>query len=79
VALNWLRARGVIPLCGARTAAQLRENLGCLEHSLPPAAVQRLDQVSRIALGYPHDFLASGMVRHHTYGGMFQAIDNHRG
>ena len=60
VALNWVRAgQGVIvPLVGARTKAQLDDNLGCLEFELPPEAKQQLDDVSKIELGFPHEFLA---------------------
>lgn len=79
VALNWLRRRGVIPLFGARTAEQARENLECLQFTLPDEQALRLEAVSRISLGYPHDFLSSGMVRQHTYGGWFARIDDHRG
>jgi aryl-alcohol dehydrogenase-like predicted oxidoreductase len=60
VALNWVRAgQGVIvPLVGARTLAQLDDNLGCLDFALPPEAKQRLDDASKIELGFPHEFLA---------------------
>jgi aryl-alcohol dehydrogenase-like predicted oxidoreductase len=60
VALNWVRAgQGVIvPLVGARTKAQLDDNLGCLEFELPAEAKARLDDVSKIELGFPHEFLA---------------------
>ena len=79
VALNWLRRKGVIPLFGARTEEQARENLESLQFALPDEQALRLDTVSRISLGYPHDFLASGMVRQHTHGGWFARIDDHRG
>jgi len=60
VALNWLRAKpGVIPLVGARTLAQFDDNIGCLQFSLNPEQLERLDQVSSFPLGYPHDFLQS--------------------
>lgn len=60
VALAWVRAgQGVIvPLVGARTVAQLEDNLGCLELALPPEAKRRLDEASQIELGFPHEFLA---------------------
>jgi aryl-alcohol dehydrogenase-like predicted oxidoreductase len=59
VALNWVRGgRGVIvPLVGARTREQLDDNLGCLEFELAPEDRARLDEASRIELGFPHDFL----------------------
>jgi aryl-alcohol dehydrogenase-like predicted oxidoreductase len=70
VALAWVRqGQGVIvPLVGARTRAQLDDNLGCLDFELSPAHKQRLDEVSRIELGFPHDFLAqfrAGSVVNH--------------
>jgi aryl-alcohol dehydrogenase-like predicted oxidoreductase len=60
VALNWVRqGQGVIvPLVGAKTREQLDDNLGCLEFQLDPEDKTRLDEVSHIELGFPHDFLA---------------------
>jgi aryl-alcohol dehydrogenase-like predicted oxidoreductase len=59
VALNWVRqGQGVIgPVVGARTRAQLDDNLGCLEFALTPEVKQRLDDASKIELGFPHEFL----------------------
>jgi aryl-alcohol dehydrogenase-like predicted oxidoreductase len=45
VALNWLLCQpGVVPLAGARTAVQARENAGALGWRLTPEAVERLDR-----------------------------------
>ena len=48
VALNWVRQKfpGAVPIVGARTAAQMEENLGCLEFELPVEEVRRLDGAS---------------------------------
>ena len=80
VALNWVRQQPglMIPMIGARTVAQLEDNLGCLEFSLTEEHIGRLDQVSKIELGFPHDFLASDEVRDLVYGGTYAKIDNHR-
>jgi aryl-alcohol dehydrogenase-like predicted oxidoreductase len=78
VALNWLRHRGVIPIFGARTPEQVKENVACLGLALPDEHLLRLEDVSQVALGYPHDFMVARPVRHHLHGGMFDAIDNHR-
>jgi aryl-alcohol dehydrogenase-like predicted oxidoreductase len=78
VALNWLRQQGMIPIMGVRKVEQLKENLACLSFELSEQQMRRLDEASRIELGYPHDFLATGMVRQHIYGGMFDLIDSHR-
>jgi len=59
VALNWLRAKkGVVPLLGARTDAQLQDNLSCLEFTLDAPTVAKLDELSGVALGFPHDYLS---------------------
>src|SRR5258707_1418074 len=34
VALNWVRSKGVIPVIGARTVAQMDQNLGALDFQL---------------------------------------------
>ncbi len=80
VALAWLQQQPgvVIPIIGARTAAQLKDNLGSGEFSLEGPHLKRLDEASRIELGFPHDFFTSEMVRGFTYGGMFERIDSHR-
>ena len=48
VALNWLIVQGnVIPIPGAKTADQARQNAGALGWSLTPDEVQQLDQVTQ--------------------------------
>lgn len=56
VALAWLLARpGVASLVvGARTDAQLAENLKAADLTLPPEAIARLEEVSRRPLAYPY-------------------------
>ena len=79
VAIAWLRQqdRGVIvPILGVRSFAQLEDNLGCLDLELSPEQLSRLDKVSRIPLGFPHDFIAEG--RRFAYGRTFDLIDDHR-
>jgi aryl-alcohol dehydrogenase-like predicted oxidoreductase len=63
VALAWVRGGPgvIVPLVGARTPEQLEDNLGCLDFALEPEHRKRLDEVSRIELGFPHDFLAERM------------------
>jgi diketogulonate reductase-like aldo/keto reductase len=80
VALSWLRQQpGVnIPIIGARSISQLEDNLECLEFTLEPDQLTRLDEASRIELGFPHDFFTKDLVRQLTYGGMRDLIDNHR-
>lgn len=70
VGLAWtLQNPGVTaPIIGARTAEQLRENLGSLEVDLTSAQLARLDEVSAIDLGFPHAMLASDHIRVQTRG-----------
>jgi hypothetical protein len=68
----------VIPIVGARTAEQLRENLGCLDLELIPEQRARLDAASAIDLGFPHDFLRQDTIRGYVHGDNFARIDDHR-
>jgi aryl-alcohol dehydrogenase-like predicted oxidoreductase len=77
VALAWLRQRTVpvIPIIGARKLAQLKDNLACVGIKLEPALLARLDKVSRIELGFPHEFFEMERVRNLSSGGMRDRID----
>jgi aryl-alcohol dehydrogenase-like predicted oxidoreductase len=57
VALAWLLAQpGVTaPIFGARTLAQLEENLAAADLDLPPEALRRLDEVSALPRVHPYD------------------------
>ncbi|NJL68749.1 MAG: aldo/keto reductase, partial [Microcoleus sp. SM1_3_4] len=65
VALNWLRQQAidVIPIVGSRKVSQLQQNLACVEFELTAEQMQRLDAVSAIELGFPHDFLKSSIFQ----------------
>jgi aryl-alcohol dehydrogenase-like predicted oxidoreductase len=81
-ALAWVRQQpyGVmIPILGARRPSQLEDNLGCLELRLDDRQLARLDEVSRIEVGFPHDFLGSPLVKQVVFGNHADRIDNHRG
>jgi len=77
VALAWLRQRPlpVIPIIGARRLEQVKDNLSCIEIKLDASQIQRLDEASRIELGFPHDFYQKDMVRTIMCGGMRELID----
>ena len=74
VALNWLRARRVIPIIGARKLPQLQDNLACVDWTLSADHLARLDEASRIELGFPHDFLTRKAVRDFLHGGTWERI-----
>jgi aryl-alcohol dehydrogenase-like predicted oxidoreductase len=77
VALAWLRHRAhpVIPIIGARKLPQVKDNMASIDVKLAPAQVDRLDAVSKIELGFPHDMYTKAMVRSLTSGGMRDLID----
>jgi aryl-alcohol dehydrogenase-like predicted oxidoreductase len=72
VALAWTLLNPAIasPIIGARTLAQLEDNLGALELGFSAEQIARLDAVSRIELGFPHAFLASPVI-----GPMFGGVN----
>ena len=75
VALNWLRARrNTIPIIGARKLSQLKDNLDCVKWSLNAKQLAQLDEVSKIELGFPTDFLHSPFVRDYLHGGLIDRI-----
>jgi len=78
VALRWLLQRPLacIPIIGGRKAAQIADNLKCLEFTLAPGHLERLDKASRIELGFPHDFMLSPIVRDFAFGGSLAKIMN---
>lgn len=59
VALAWtfLNPAVTAPIVGARGLAQLDDNLGALQVTLDPGQQARLDEVSAIELGFPHEAL----------------------
>jgi aryl-alcohol dehydrogenase-like predicted oxidoreductase len=59
VALAWtlLNPAVTAPIVGARSLAQLNDNLGALQVKLDPEQHARLDEVSAIELGFPHEAL----------------------
>lgn len=77
VALNWLRNRpnSVIPIIGARRLSQLQDNLACVDFNLTREHLQRLDNISAISLGFPHELLASQFVRDILLGGVAAQLD----
>jgi aryl-alcohol dehydrogenase-like predicted oxidoreductase len=76
VAINWVRQQpGVIPILGARTLAQMEDNLGALDFSLTDEQLNRLGQLSDFRPGFPLGFLTSDHVRQLIFGQTFDLID----
>jgi aryl-alcohol dehydrogenase-like predicted oxidoreductase len=82
VAINWVRQQEpgcpVIPIVGARSAAQLADNLGCLDFRLTQAQLDHLAAASAFQPGFPRSFLESDHVRGLIFGETFDRIAGHR-
>jgi aryl-alcohol dehydrogenase-like predicted oxidoreductase len=80
VALNWVRQQPglVIPIVGARTEEQARDNVASLEHQLSQEQLERLTAAAPISLGFPHSFLGSEHVTQLIFGETRPLIDVHR-
>ena len=73
--MAWVRAKGVLPIVGTRTPEQLEDHLGALKVTLTDEQVRRLDAVTAIALGYPHDLNNAPQQRAVITGDRFDQID----
>ncbi len=80
VAINWTRHRDqvMIPIIGASKGMQMADSLGCLNFKLPSEMIEKLNLVSTIELGFPHEFLKSDGVKEEAFGGLYEKLDNHR-
>jgi len=86
IALNWIRQRTdehkdkevIIPIIGSRTEAQINDSLGCLDFELTQDQLNRLNEKSKIQLGFPHDFISEAANQIFLYGNTFSLTDNHR-
>ncbi|CAN5568107.1 aldo/keto reductase [soil metagenome] len=77
VALAWIRQQqpGAIPILGVRSVAQLDDNLQCLDTVLSSAQMERLNTVSAIVLGFPHDMLAAENIKDMLFSSMSNVLD----
>jgi aryl-alcohol dehydrogenase-like predicted oxidoreductase len=82
VALNWVRQQQhratMVPILGARTEAQLRDNLAALEFTLAPEQLGKLDEAVAFEPGFPHDFITNPHVSQLVYGDNLQRLDHER-
>jgi aryl-alcohol dehydrogenase-like predicted oxidoreductase len=70
VALAWTLQNPDVtsPIMGARTLAQLEDNLGALDVEFGPDHLDRLERVSATDLGFPHAMLETDHIRLQTRG-----------
>ena len=84
VALAWIRqqsrhSNAIIPVLGARTAAQIEDNIGCLTAVLSVDQVRRLEQASAIDMGQLHSFLTERgplSARDLAFAGQYDVVDS---
>jgi aryl-alcohol dehydrogenase-like predicted oxidoreductase len=79
VAINWVRQQSwaqIIPILGARTLDQIKDNLACLEWELTKENLQQLDEASKISYDFPLGWLAGAASV--VYGKTLEKIDPHR-
>jgi aryl-alcohol dehydrogenase-like predicted oxidoreductase len=77
LALAWMMQRspaGVIPIIGARSHAQLLDNLGATQIDLDPSAISALDQLTAPAAAYPHTLFRSDFFRQMMYGELAESL-----
>jgi aryl-alcohol dehydrogenase-like predicted oxidoreductase len=78
VTINWIRQNPeahVMPILGARSGKQLKDNLEAMEWTLSEEQYKRLDKVSAIEAGFPHNIIKGN---EYIFGATFDKIDNHR-
>jgi aryl-alcohol dehydrogenase-like predicted oxidoreductase len=80
LALAWLRSRPgtVIPIIGATSERQLRENLASTSITLEREELATLDQASAIPMGFPYEFLRFPAVTRLVYGERWESVDDRR-
>jgi aryl-alcohol dehydrogenase-like predicted oxidoreductase len=74
VAIAWVLSQNVIPIIGARRMNQFEDNLAAATVTLAPEQLRKLDEVSKVELGFPHDMVNSEFVRSLTTAGLDAAI-----
>jgi aryl-alcohol dehydrogenase-like predicted oxidoreductase len=75
VAIAWVAAKGVFPVIGPRTLAQLEDNLAATSTKLASHHVCRLDDVTAVPRGYPHELLAAADQRATMTGDRWDRIE----
>ncbi len=75
VAIAWVSAKGVLPVIGPRTRPQLEDNLASAALKLSEEHIRRLDEITAISLGYPHDLTGSVAQRAIMTGNRWAQID----
>ncbi|TWR24077.1 aldo/keto reductase [Mucilaginibacter pallidiroseus] len=76
VALQWTMIKGFscIPIVGATKVDQLKDNLKTADVTLTGDHIQKLDEASKIELGFPGDFFNEEAVKTNSFGGFYDKV-----
>ncbi|NNH70186.1 aldo/keto reductase [Nocardia uniformis] len=77
IALAWTRHRSpaILPIVGVSSAAQLAENLGAVDLTLPEEAVAALEAAAPFEVGFPRDFIEGCDTAPVIYGDTVSRFD----
>lgn len=77
VALAWMMQQdfSCIPIVGATKTEQLTENIKAAQVQLNTAQMGRLDNASKISLGFPGDFFNEDNVKLNSFGGFYDRVE----
>jgi len=78
VAIRWILQKNdntIIPIIGGRTEQQIINNLGVIKFELSQDDMQRLEDISKIQLGFPQDFLSLPFTSQLIHGETLPLID----
>lgn len=80
VALAWTRQKSkrIIPIIGAKSVEQLKDNIGCIDLTLSDEEMRRLDAVSAFSPPFPNNFLARPEIQFNLTGEFRELIDTSR-
>ena len=65
-----------IPIVGARKTKQIQDSLKALDITIPEKHMEALNKVSKVRLGFPHEFLNSPGVKSVSFGDAYDRLDN---
>lgn len=77
VALSWMRQKSprIIPIIGAKSVDQLKDNLACTHFELTYEQMQRLNAESSITPAFPHNFFTRKEIQFQRFGDMQDKIE----
>ena len=77
LAIAWVleKSPNIFPIIGSRKLDQIKDAMGSVEVVIPSEIYERLENVSAIDLGFPHEFYKQEGVKLVIYGGLRDQID----